>query len=83
MNNDDPWCKEMKYTSDEQMAYCMQLGVDFRSQVYYILFEGWAGFETSKYVGGLFLMFFLAFVIETVPFIRWYLRNKDENKTTI
>jgi len=65
------------------MAYCMQLGVDFRSQVYYILFKGWAGFETSKYVGGLFLMFFLAFVIETVPFIRWYLRNKDENKTTI
>ncbi|CDW72339.1 copper transporter 1-like isoform 2 [Stylonychia lemnae] len=78
MENDDPWCKEMRYKTDEQMAYCMQLGLDFRPHVYWILFEEWTGYKEGSYTGGLFFIMFLAIIIETVPFIRWIIKNKQE-----
>lgn len=76
--NPDPWCREKKYTSDEQMTYCMQMPLDFTNQVPWVLFEGWNAISPGGYFGVLVFVFSLAWIIETVPFIRWYLKSREE-----
>ena len=76
--NPDPWCREIKYKTDEQMTYCMQMSLDFTSNVPWILFEHWTARTPATYFGSLVFVFVLAWIIETIPFIRWYDKNRKE-----
>ena len=77
MADDDPWCHERKYTSDEQMIYCMQMPLDFTATVPMFLWKDWQG----GFAGAVFLSIFMALVIEFVPFIRWYIQEHISSST--
>eukprot|EP00347_Sterkiella_histriomuscorum_P001566 403371539 len=60
------------------MTYCMQMSLDFTNKIPWVLFENWNATSPGLYFGSLVFAFTLAFIVEAVPFIRWYEKNREE-----
>lgn len=75
MADDDPWCHERHYKTDEQMIYCMQMPLDFTAQIPVFMWKDWHPITGGSYFGAIVFSMALAVMIELVPFIRWYLKD--------
>ena len=79
MAEDDPWCKEKKYKTDEQMIYCMQMALDFSSDIPMFLFKDWNTTGGGRYFLTILFCMILAISIELISFIRWYLKDSSRS----
>ncbi len=60
------------------MLVSMQMSLDFGHDMDCFLFEGWGVHSGAAYFGTALFTMTLAFIIETIPYIRSHLKSNNE-----